>query len=223
MLTERETVVAEDEDDRVVGDRVHERSELLVDRLHVPDIGLTNPVYVLVGELKLDEPSVRRAEAVGLRAARADVEGRSIEGVRGVEGIHGDEERVGALQLAERLDSLGHRALRGGSEALERGQELVVEAGRQRVGLAAARSPHVREALPAEHRVVGHVDRLNAGCARDLHQQWLVVPYRVEAGYGREALEPPPVAERERPHSGHERAPSRQRGHRLGNGAIEAQ
>ena len=91
------------------------------------------------------------------------------------------------------------------------------------LGRTSPRGPHVGEALPAEHRVVGHVDRLDAGRARDLHQQRLVVPHRVEAGHGREALEPPPVPEREGPHSGHERAPSGQRRHRLRNRAVEAQ
>ena len=87
------------------------------------------------------------------------------------------------------------------------------------------RRPHGarRRSAPREHGVVGHVDRLHARAARDLHQQRLVVPDRVEARHRGEALEPAPVAEREGAHAGHERPPRRQRGHRLGDRAVEAQ
>ena len=107
VLAEREAVVAEDEDDRVVGHLIQQLAELVVDRLHVVDVRLAHAVDVVVGEVELHHPPVRRAEAVVLRPARAHVERRGGEGVRRVEGVHADEERAGALDLAQRPDPRG--------------------------------------------------------------------------------------------------------------------
>ena len=224
VVPERVADVAESEHERVVGNGVEQLAELVVDRLHVVAVGGAERLRVPVAELELHEPVAHRADAVVLDDAGPDVDRRGGDGVHGVERVHGHEEAVLVLHLAERGDPgpvgpLGRA--RGARDRLDLGADAVP--GRLRRGGSAPGPARLGEARARDDRAVRHVDRLHPGRGHHLGHDGLPVPRGVVARHRGHALGPPPVAERIGAHAGDERAAHRKRRHALRNRAVEAQ
>ena len=179
-------------------------------------VRLAHSVDVLVGELELHEPAVRAARGRRPPPGRA---GRRTAARRtastGSNGSTPTKKARRVLHLAQRLrcPARNVRLVASVSRANDFSSSSSIPAGSVSPGDAAtAVPPGARTSSKRGPGRAGCRSRRSSrrrACAVRLHQQRLVVPDRVEAGHGGKPVEPPPVAEREGAHAGHERAPRR--------------
>src|SRR5215216_7948326 len=145
------------------------------------DVSLAHAVDVGVAEVKLHQPAVHRADPLQVDLARLYIHGGRLEGIRGLEGVDGEEERLGSLQAPELSDAGPECAGGGLAGTSERREQLAVDA-RGRVGGPGdhPRAANVRKARSVEYRVVADIEGGDAAGSHDLGHYGLVVVERIE-------------------------------------------